>query len=141
MSRENVERLRRFIEAFNTRDVERYLAYFDPTGEFHSAFAAIGGEVYHGHDGIRRYHRDMQDAWGQQLRIEPEAHFDLGETTLSFWALHARGKHSDVDIAMPIGFIARWRDGLIVYCKAYAHREDALGDLGLSEGELDAIEP
>jgi hypothetical protein len=84
MSAGNVERMRRFIEAFNTRDVERYLPFFDPAGEFRSAFAAVGGEVYHGHDGLRRYERDMQDAWGAGLRIEPEAYFDLGERTLSF---------------------------------------------------------
>lgn len=30
---------------------------------------------------------------------------------------------------------------LIVYVKAYAHREDALSDLGISEDALERIEP
>jgi hypothetical protein len=39
---------------------------------------------------------------------------------------------------MPYAHVMRWRDGLIVYFKAYVQREDALRDLGLSE---DALEP
>jgi hypothetical protein len=83
----------------------------------------------------------MQDAWGGVIRIEPEAYFDLGEHTLAFYALHARGRHSGVEVAMPSAVVARWRDGLIVYFKAYAHREDALRDLGVSEDELERIDP
>jgi hypothetical protein len=35
----------------------------------------------------------------------------------------------------------RWRDGLAVHMKAYAHREDALRDLGVSEDQLEPIDP
>jgi hypothetical protein len=37
--------------------------------------------------------------------------------------------------------VFRWRDGLGVYWKAYVNREDALSDLGVSEDELERIEP
>jgi hypothetical protein len=33
----------------------------------------------------------------------------------------------------------KWRDGVIVYCKGYAHREDALEELGISADELEPI--
>jgi hypothetical protein len=36
---------------------------------------------------------------------------------------------------------ARWRNGLIVHFKVYAHREDALADLGVSEDALEPIAP
>jgi hypothetical protein len=42
---------------------------------------------------------------------------------------------------MPVALAARWRDGLVVHAKAYAQREDALRDLGVSEDELERIEP
>jgi hypothetical protein len=42
---------------------------------------------------------------------------------------------------MPIAQVARWRDGLLVYVKGYADREDALSDLGVSEDELEPIYP
>jgi hypothetical protein len=37
--------------------------------------------------------------------------------------------------------VCRWRDGLCVYGKQYAHREDALRDLGVSEDALEPIAP
>ena len=42
---------------------------------------------------------------------------------------------------MPITLVTRWRDGLIVNIASYAHREDALSDLGVSEDELEPIAP
>src|ERR1700716_1434644 len=83
MSQENVEVHRRGDEAFNTRDVENFIALFDPNIEFHTEFSAVGG-VYHGHDGLRKFLRDFEDAWGGEIRLEPEAYFDLGQHTLAF---------------------------------------------------------
>jgi ketosteroid isomerase-like protein len=141
MSKRNVELTRRYIEAFNARDVEAFIAYFDPSIEFHSVFAAVGGAVYHGHDGLRSWHRDFEEAWGDEIRVEVKAHFDLGEQTLTFYVLHGRGQRSGMEVAMPSATVARWRDGLCVHFKGYAHREDALNDLGVSEDELEPIEP
>lgn len=141
MSHENVELHRCFIEAFNARDIEAFIAYFEPSAEFQSVFAAVGGAVYHGHDDLPRYFRDLADAWGDEIRIEPEVYFDLGEHTLLFLLFHGRGRHSGVEVAMPLALVGRWRDGLIVYMKSYAHREDALSDLCVSEEALEPIDP
>ena len=141
MSQENVELNRRAVEAFNARDIEAFIAFCDPSIEGHSVFAAVGGADYHGHDGLRRFFRDARDAWGDAIRIEPEAYFDLGESTLAFFVLHGRGKQSSAEVAMPFAQEVRWRDGLLVYFKGYANREDALRDLGLSEDVLEPIAP
>ena len=138
MSEHDVELTRRFIAAWNTRDVEAIIAYCGESLEFQSRWV---DEVYHGHDGFRTFHRDMKDAWGDEIRIEPDAYFDLGEQVLSFYVIHARGEHSVVEVAMPVTGVARWRDGLLAYWKSYTHREDALRDLGVSEDELEPIAP
>jgi ketosteroid isomerase-like protein len=141
MSERNVELLRRAIEAYNARDLETFIAYFDPSSEVRSAFAEVGGGVYHGHAGLRGLFRDLEDAWGDEIRIEPEAYFDLGESTLVFSVLHGRGRHSGVDVEMPNALVARWRGDVIVYLKSYLHREEVLSDLGVSEDELEPIDP
>jgi ketosteroid isomerase-like protein len=141
MSEHNVELHRRVVEAFNTRDIKAIIAYCDPIIEWHSTFAALGGATYHGHDGMRRWHRDLQETWGDEIRLEPEAYFDLGEQTLAFVVLGGRGQRSGVEVTMPTGLVATWRDGLAVYGKAYAQRKDALSDLGVSENELEQIDP
>jgi hypothetical protein len=145
MSEGNVELARRSAAAFNARDIEAFIAYCDPSIELHSAlasaFEAVGGAVYHGHDGLRRWHRDADEVFGDEVRAEPEAYFDLGEHTLTFAVLHARGRHSGAEVGMPVATVARWHNGLMVYFNGYVHREDALRDLGVSEDELEPIEP
>jgi ketosteroid isomerase-like protein len=141
MSERNVELTRRLFEVFNGRDIEAFIASCDPSIEFHSTFAAVGGAVYHGHQGLRKWHRDLEEAWGDEIRIEPETYFDLGEDTLAFNVLHGRGQHSGAEVTMEVAAVARWREDLIVHFMTYAHREDALRDLGVSEDELEPIEP
>src|ERR1700680_2886642 len=131
MSKSNVELSRRVAEALNARDFDALITYCDPSIELHSVFAAVGGAVYHGHNGLRECFRDMEDTWGDGIRVEPEALFDLGEHTLALSVMHGRGQHSGVQVAMPLASVLRWRDGLIVYWKSYAHRENALSDLGV----------
>jgi hypothetical protein len=70
MSKRNVELSRRYIEAFNSRDIEAFIAYCDPRIEFHSVWAVVGGAIYHGHNGLRSWHRDLEDAWGGGIRLD-----------------------------------------------------------------------
>jgi hypothetical protein len=83
----------------------------------------------------------MEDAWGDDIRLESEAYFDLGEQTLSYHMVRARGLHSRVEVEMPIAAVFRWRDDLLVYFKGYTNREEALRELGVSEDEMEPIEP
>jgi ketosteroid isomerase-like protein len=142
VSEGNVERVRGFTQAFNESDVEGLLSYCDPEVEFHSTFSAIGGNVYRGHDGGRSWHRDLQETWGEDIRSELEALFDLGDgTVLVFTVLRGRGQQSGVEALLPVAVVARLRDGLLVYYRAYVHKEDALEELGVSEDELVPIAP
>jgi ketosteroid isomerase-like protein len=140
-SERNIQSLRNALRAYNARDIDAFIAYCDPSVEAESAFAEVGGGVYRGHDGLRSWHRDLQSAWGGEIRLEDESFYDLGERTLSFHVMHGRGEHSGVEVAMPIAVVVDWRDGLMVHWKAYAHREDALRELGLSKDELEPIAP
>jgi len=155
MSRANVETVKRAFDAYNRRDLATYddlctadFEYFPALmgiieGEsfLHSAFAAIGGGVYRGLAGLRSWHRDMQDTWGEEIRLQAERHFDLGDETLTFHVVHGRGSHSGAQVAMPGALVTRWRDGRIACWRSYAHRDDALRDLGVTENELEPIAP
>jgi SnoaL-like domain len=141
MSQENVEHHRRIMEAYSARDMEAGLALSDPQIEVQTVFTAVGGGVYQGHDGIRTFQREFEEVWGDEFRIEPQAFFDLGEQTLAFTVVRGRGSQSRAEVTIPAAQVARWRAGLCVQFKAYAHREDALSDLGVSEDELERIDP
>jgi len=141
MSQENVEAQRRVVDAFNARDIEAFVTYCDPNIELHSAFAAVGGAVYQGLAGVRSWHRDFEDVWGGEVRVEVEAYFDLGERVLAYYVLHGRGLKSGVPIDMSNALVTRWHGGVMNLFRVYAHREDALSDLGLSEESLEPIDP
>src|SRR5438132_889968 len=130
MSESNATLHRRIFEAYNARDIETFIARCDPSIEFHSTFSVVGGD-YHGRDGMREYFRDLADAWEGDIHVESEAYFDLGEHSLAFFVLHAHGSHSGVQVAMPSTQAGRWSDGLCVYLKSYADRNEALAELGV----------
>jgi hypothetical protein len=54
MASADVEGTRRWLDAYNARDIDAFVAYCDPSVEFHSLFAAVGGvSLYRGHEGVR----------------------------------------------------------------------------------------
>ena len=141
MSQQNIEVQRCLTDAFNARDIEAFIAYCDPDIEFHALLStAVGGAIYHGHDGLRAWHRDIEETWGEYA-LEREAIFDLGEHTLVYAVLHGRGSQSGAVVAMPNAQVLRWKNGRCAYFKAYVRREDALEDLGISEDALVPITP
>src|SRR5215211_1261184 len=92
--RSGVELHRRYYEAFNARDVAGLIALCEPSIVVRSVFGAASGAVYHGHDGVRRWQADLEEAWGEEIRVEVEALFDLGEHALAFDSLHGRGRRA-----------------------------------------------
>lgn len=141
MSEQNVELHRRVYEAFSARDLEALVALCDPSVAVESVFSAVGGAVYNGHDGVRRWHADLEDAWGDKVWVEAEAYYDLGVHTLAFDVLHGRGRQSGAEVTLPGAAVTRWRQGQCVYFKAYGDRAEALSDLGVSEDTLEPIAP
>ena len=118
------------------------IALTDPSVEYHPVLATVGGvNVYRGHDGIRSWFEDFYEVWGNQIRIEPKAYFDLGEQTLMSYVLWGRGRSSGAEVTMTFTQVIRWRDNRVVYSKVYTDRDEALSDLGISEDALEPIAP
>lgn len=132
---------RRIYAAFNARDVDALVALCDPGIVIRSAFGAVSGSAYHGHDGVRQWQADLAEAWGDDIRVDAESYFDLGEKALAFDVLRGRGRQSGVQVTLPGAALTSWRDDRCTYFKAYVRREDALEDLGVSESALEPIAP
>jgi hypothetical protein len=68
MSRENVELVRRALEAFPRGEMEEMLSFMDPECELHSAIVGgAEGNVYRGHEGLRRWYADSFEVWRSAL--------------------------------------------------------------------------
>lgn len=92
MSQENIDLHRRFVAAINARDPDAFIALCDPRIELHPTISAVSGAVYHGHDGVLEWRGDIEEAWGDDFRLELEAYFDLGGQTLAFYLARGRGR-------------------------------------------------
>ena len=134
MSQENVELLHRGSDAFNRRDLDAYLALTDEDVELiPRAVAMEGGDHYHGHDGVRRWWKDLFDVFPDFTTEVVEAR-DVGDgLTLTLLRQRAHGAGSDTPTDETIWNICRWRHGKVVWLRTFNTRTEALEAVGLSE--------
>ena len=133
MSQENVEIVRRSLEAFPRGDMEEMLSYMDPEVELHSAIVGgAEGNVYRGHEGFRRWYADSFESF-EELRNEWSEFRDLGDRVLVFGHVRARGRESGVELDSPMGWVFTVRHGKLMKAEGFLSRAKALEAAGLSE--------
>jgi ketosteroid isomerase-like protein len=131
MSQENVELVHQAADAFNRRDLDAYLALADPAVEGRSLLVAVEGD-YHGHEGVRRWWRDVFDA-SPDFTIDIVDVRDLGEVTLTKMRARGHGAGSDVPFEQTLWSAARWREKKTVWSGTFATETEALEAVGLRE--------
>ncbi|MDQ3729246.1 MAG: nuclear transport factor 2 family protein [Actinomycetota bacterium] len=136
MSEENVEVVRRVFEAAGRRDSAAVLALYDLDVEWDMARGALGGvvdrDVYHGHEGLRRYFRLRSEAW-ETITDECEELIDAGEHVISTATVRGRGRASGAEVEENQSGIWTIREGKVVRVVWFPTREAALKAAGLSE--------
>ncbi len=135
MSEENVQTLRRGLEAFNRRDVDSLLDELDPDVEWHSALPVLlGGQgaVYRGHQGVRELLRDNDEVFAE-YRVEVSETQDLGDRLLGFGRVRTRGEESGIKMESTWCFVIDLKDGKAIRIRTYLDRKAALEAAGLSE--------
>ena len=133
MSQEKVELANQVMETLSRRDLPGLLAVADPEIEWHSFFAEVGeGGVYRGHDGTRRYVRDLNEAW-EIVRADVDAGIGAGDVALLVGRIHYRGKGSGIETESAAGWMLKFRDRKLLRFRAFRDPERALEAAGLSE--------
>jgi uncharacterized protein len=135
MSEQNVQAFKRGTDAANRRDIEALLAVVDRDVEWHPAMAALlGGEgtTYRGHEGVRDWLRDQEEAFAES-RIDYSEIRDLGERVVAIGRLRARGKASGAEIESPVAWVAQFKNGKAIHVRAYLDPKAALEAAGLSD--------
>jgi ketosteroid isomerase-like protein len=132
MSQENVEIVRRAIEAFNRRDFDGYDELSTPDSEWVTSMGAIEGEIFRGREGAETYLERLNDAW-EEFHTVAEDLRDLGDHVLMLGRVEGRGKGSGVPVDMPLAQIFYFRDGRICRTRFYLDHGEALKAVGLEE--------
>jgi ketosteroid isomerase-like protein len=132
MSQENVDLIRRQLEALNRGDWEGSIEGVDQEVEWVVAKEHPGSRTIHGLDELRSYRED----WGQMLgalTFEAEEVVDRGDLAVAVGRIKGIGSGSGAEIEVPIAFVSRFRDGLVVRVEEYLDPEEALEAAGLRE--------
>jgi len=110
VSEQNVDLVRRFLDAAARGDWPAVLGCFDPDVEFIPLRAATEG-VFHGHAGIERFIADNQASFDL---FEPDHELrDAGDRVLALGTVRLRGRGSGVEMNVPSAGVVDIRDGLI----------------------------
>ena len=131
MSQENVAGYRSAVDALNQRDLDGFLALMDEEVDTRSRLATIEGG-YHGHDGVRRWWRDLFAAL-PDFTVEVVDVRASDDVTIAEIRNRARGADSRAPVSETLWQVARWRDGKVVWWSAYPICSEALEAVGLSE--------
>jgi ketosteroid isomerase-like protein len=132
MSQENVEIVRRAIEAWNRRDVDGAFQDLLPDAELDwSESLGIQRGVYRGIEEIRRFYQEWLDLF-EEMDVRPEAFIDAGEHVVVPNRTYLRGRDG-IEVEAGSTSVWRLRDGKIVLHRLYQDKEAALEAVGLSE--------
>jgi hypothetical protein len=132
MAEEDVEVLRRALEAFNEGKTARVLELMDPDVELVPVRAVFEGTSYRGHEGFKRFVADMVEDW-ENFHPSWDRFRDLGDgRVLVIGRVQARGRASGMEFETPGAWVSRVRDGKIVHVRFYADEATALEELGLA---------
>ena len=121
--------VRRFVDAYNSRQLEAQIELCDPEIELVPLRGVLEETIYRGHDGIRRFARDLAESWS-------EAHVELlelearGEQAVSIGRLTLKGRSSGA--VTEVTGAAAWsmRDERLLRMAYHPTVQDARRELG-----------
>jgi ketosteroid isomerase-like protein len=133
MSQENVEVVRKAIEAWN-RDLDEWTAHFDPGVRSSDVLIAAGMRTEtQGIDELRR-HAEMWEEAFDEFREEIVELVDVGELVLAEVRFYGHGETSGARVTVSQVDFYRVREGLITeYRSGYRSRQEAREAAGLQE--------
>ena len=132
---EDLESLKRGIDAFNRRDVEGVLEVLDPDIEWHDIFTVmLGGEttVVRGHEGVRGLMRDQDEVFAE-FHAEYSEIRDLGERVVALGVLRTRGRESGAETRSPVGAVLDFEDGRAILVRTFLDRSETLAAAGVED--------
>ena len=133
MSQENVEIVKRGIDAFNHRNVDLLATLVTPDFAWFPALpGVVEGDGYRGREGIEMYFEEISNTW-DELRVLGGEFRDLGERVVVLGRTEGRGRGSGVQVGSPIGVIYDFRDGKMSRVLAHLDHGEALRAAGLSD--------
>ena len=133
MCQDNVEAMRRFVEAVNEGGADADLDLFDPEVEFHEDPKFPEAKVYRGRDAVVDNFREFTASFdGYRFEIE-DVRDAGGDRVLAVLHEHARGRASGLEVNRRSGWVMTFRAGKLLRSEIYLDPADAFEAVALRE--------
>jgi ketosteroid isomerase-like protein len=135
MSQENVEIVRRVVDAIRDRRWEEATRQLGPDIELHGTAGGLTeGSVWRGPKQIRDFFEQDAEAWDERrLEAEQFVDADAGDCVVVLLHEFRRGKGSGVETETDTAMVYAVRDGRVVRIQGHMDRGEALEAAGLRE--------
>ena len=132
MSQENVEIVREANAAFNLRDLDHWIEFFDPEIEYHDTPEFPDGGMHLGREGFRRHVESYLDAWSDaSAEVDARA---VGKQVVGRIRYTGAGRATGIEVeTREYGALYDFRAGRIRRVRQFATYADALEAAGLRE--------
>ena len=128
MSEENVEIVRKAVEAYARGDLDTALTYADPD----IIWNPVEEVASKGHDAIRANLERWETDW-EDYEATPEEHIDAGDQVLVTIHWSGRGRGSGLRVDIRTYNLYTLRDGKAIRMDEFTEQSEALEAAGLSE--------
>ena len=132
MSQENVELVRRAVEALNRGDVKAMSASLSPDAEIFPLRATLEDVSYTGPAAAEQLWAALSETWSE-IRIDVDEYRDLGERVLMLGWTAATARDSGAAVRSKMGWLLDVTEDQITRSRTFADPGDALAAVGLSD--------
>ena len=132
MPMEGVEIVRRGYEAYEARGIEGILEFLDPEIEWRNPTDSPIAGVFHGHEGVREWQRQADEAW-DEIKFIPEEILDAPDgRVLAICTGRIRGRSSGAVVEVPFAHVIEVRGGKATAFRMYPDVSEARAAVGFS---------
>ena len=132
MSQENVKTVERAYELLNRGDVEGLIGLCSDEFVMDMSERVFNPETYRGHEGIRRFHRDVQEAW-ESYHWHVEEARATRDSVVAMLYCHGTSREGAPPVNWRVAWVWRFDQGKATSLRFYRERQEALEAVGLSE--------
>ena len=133
MSEENVDKAREFVDAYNRRDFDAAVRWFDPEVAWVLP-ARQSSDSCCGPEEIMGFWNQIDESM-EELRLVPQEWVDAGDRVATRLRHHGRGRGSGLEIDAELYHqVITFEDGAMVRIEYFAAWEEALAAAGVERG-------
>jgi ketosteroid isomerase-like protein len=136
MSRENVEIVKAWYDAYNREDWDAFYKDVAPGFEVDLSRAVGPWRGVFGLDQVRRLVGEFGETW-ESARLEPHEFIEAGDLVVVPATQHLKGR-GGIEVVASATLVWTIRNGAIERVTMYQERQEALEAVGLSEQDISA---